>query len=69
MGLGNKKALDIAKRLGLPGVSGSDLHLPEELFSVCTKTQASLNEEEILNAIHKALKSQLDLQANKYISK
>ncbi len=52
-GLANKKALDTAKRLGLPGVSGSDSHRPEELFSVCTKVEASLNEEEVLNAIRK----------------
>ena len=52
-GLANKKALDIARKLGLPGVSGSDSHQPSELFSVCTQVQASLNEEEILDAIRK----------------
>jgi hypothetical protein len=49
----NKKALDIAKKLSVPGVSGSDSHQPSELFSVCTQVQASLNEEEILDAIRK----------------
>jgi predicted metal-dependent phosphoesterase TrpH len=52
-GSANKKALDIAKKLGLPGVSGSDSHQPSDLFSVCTHVQATLNEEEILDAIRK----------------
>lgn len=53
LGLANKKALDIARKLGLPGVSGSDSHQPSEIFSVCTQVQASLNVEEILDAIRK----------------
>jgi predicted metal-dependent phosphoesterase TrpH len=52
-GMANKKALDIAKKLGVPGVSGSDSHQPSELFSVCTQVQSSLSEEEILDAIRK----------------
>ncbi len=50
-GSANKKALDIAKKLRLPGVSGSDSHQPSDLFSVCTQVQASLNADEILDAI------------------
>jgi predicted metal-dependent phosphoesterase TrpH len=52
-GSANKKALDVAKKLGLPGVSGSDSHQPSDLFSVCTQVQASLNADEILEAIRK----------------
>lgn len=51
--MANKKALDLARKLGLPGVSGSDSHQPSGLFSVCTQVQASLNEEEIFDAIRK----------------
>jgi predicted metal-dependent phosphoesterase TrpH len=52
-GSANKKALDVAKKLGLPQVSGSDSHQPSDLFSVCTQVQASLNVDEILDAIRK----------------
>ena len=52
-GQANGKARDLAKKLGLPGVAGSDSHRPSELFSVCTEVQASLNLEEILDAIRK----------------
>ena len=58
-GLVNKKALDIARKLGLPGVSGSDSHQPSDLFSVCTQVQASLKEDEILDAIRKGYVSAL----------
>jgi len=51
--MANKKALDLARKLGLPGVSGSDSHRPSDLFSVCTQVQASLNVEEIFDAIRK----------------
>jgi predicted metal-dependent phosphoesterase TrpH len=49
--LANKKARELAKQLGLPGVSGSDSHSPAELFSVFTEVQASLDVDEILAAI------------------
>jgi predicted metal-dependent phosphoesterase TrpH len=52
-GLANRQALDLAKRLGLPMVSGSDSHRPEELFSVFTRVEASLEVEEILDAVRK----------------
>jgi predicted metal-dependent phosphoesterase TrpH len=60
-GLANKKALDMARKMGLPGVSGSDSHQPSDLFSVCTQVQASLNEEEILDAIRKGHVSALPM--------
>jgi len=52
-GLANKQALELARRLGLPMVSGSDSHRPEELFSVYTQVQATLDVEEILDAIRR----------------
>ncbi len=52
-GLANKRALDVARKLRLPGVSGSDSHQPSELFSVCTQVQASLKVDEILDAVRK----------------
>ncbi len=54
-GLENRKARNLAKALGLPGVSGSDSHQPSELFSVCTQVQAELDVDEILDAIQKGL--------------
>jgi predicted metal-dependent phosphoesterase TrpH len=58
-GSANKRALDIAKKLGLPRVSGSDSHQPSDLFSVCTHVQAALDEEEIFDAIRKGQVSEL----------
>ena len=58
-GLVNKKALDIARKIGLPGVSGSDSHQPSDLFSVCTQVQAPLNVDEIFDAIRKSRVSAL----------
>jgi predicted metal-dependent phosphoesterase TrpH len=52
-GSANKRALDTAKKIGLPQVSGSDSHQPSDLFSVCTQVQATLNADEILDAIRK----------------
>jgi hypothetical protein len=49
----NKKAHELAKELGLPGVAGSDSHKPSELYSVYTEVKASLNVDEILKAIKK----------------
>jgi predicted metal-dependent phosphoesterase TrpH len=54
-GLANSKARDLAKKLGLPGVAGSDSHMPSELFSVCTEVQAALDVDEILDAIRNGL--------------
>jgi predicted metal-dependent phosphoesterase TrpH len=47
----NKLAQELAKAMGIPGVAGSDAHAPEDLYSVFTQIQASLDIDEILNAI------------------
>ncbi len=53
----NRCARDLAKRLNLPGVAGSDSHGPHELFSVYTEVESSLSVDEILHAIGKGLVS------------
>jgi hypothetical protein len=50
---GNKPAEELAREMGLPGVAGSDAHNIEELWSVYTEIEASLNVDEILTAIRK----------------
>jgi histidinol phosphatase-like PHP family hydrolase len=47
----NKAAENLAKEMGLPGVAGSDAHEPDELWSVYTEIQASLDVDAILKAI------------------
>ena len=47
----NKLAEDLAREMGLPGVAGSDAHNIEDLWSVYTEIEASLNVDEILKAI------------------
>lgn len=49
----NEQAKQLAKEVGLPGTAGSDAHQTSELFSVYTKVQASLNIDDVLNAIKK----------------
>lgn len=49
----NKLAQDLAKSMRLPGVAGSDAHVPSEPLTVYTEIQARLNADEILNAIKK----------------
>jgi len=39
--------------MGLPGVAGSDAHNNEELWTVFTEVQASLDVDEILKGIKK----------------
>jgi hypothetical protein len=51
----NKQAHKLAKSMHLPGVAGSDSHKPDELYSVYTEVQASMNVDEILKAIKKGL--------------
>jgi predicted metal-dependent phosphoesterase TrpH len=51
----NKKAENLARELGLPGVAGSDAHAVSELWTVYTEIQASLNVNEILEAIKRGL--------------
>jgi predicted metal-dependent phosphoesterase TrpH len=57
--LANRKARDLARKLNLPQVAGSDSHRPCELFSVCTEIQASLGVDAILEAIRKGRVSAL----------
>jgi predicted metal-dependent phosphoesterase TrpH len=47
----NKAAENLAKEMSLPGVAGSDAHEPDELWSVYTEIQASLDVDAILKAI------------------
>ncbi|MGB9713841.1 MAG: CehA/McbA family metallohydrolase [Candidatus Bathyarchaeales archaeon] len=51
----NKKAENLARELGLPGVAGSDAHAVSELWTVYTEIQASPDVNEILEAIKKGL--------------
>jgi predicted metal-dependent phosphoesterase TrpH len=51
----NKKAEELAKTRGLPGVAGSDAHYPTDPWNVYTEIQASLDVDEILVAIKKGL--------------
>jgi predicted metal-dependent phosphoesterase TrpH len=51
----NKKAEELAKTKGLPGVAGSDAHYPTDPWNVYTEIQASLDINEILKAIKKGL--------------
>ena len=47
----NKEAKELAKCMGLPGTAGSDAHKLSELFSVCSKIDATLNVDAVLKAI------------------
>ena len=47
----NNQAKELAKSLGLPGTAGSDAHSVSELFSVCTRINASFDIDSILKAI------------------
>jgi predicted metal-dependent phosphoesterase TrpH len=51
----NKKAENLARELGLPGVAGSDAHAVSELWTVYTEIQASSDIDEILEAIKRGL--------------
>jgi len=51
----NKMAQKLAKVMNLPGVAGSDAHRVDEMWTVCTEVQASLDIDEILTAIKKGL--------------
>ena len=53
----NNQAKELAKSMGLPGTAGSDAHQISELFSVCTKIDASLDVEAVLKAIRKGFVS------------
>jgi hypothetical protein len=49
----NNEAKELAKSMGLPGTAGSDAHRLSELFSVCSKIDASLGVDSVLRAIKK----------------
>jgi predicted metal-dependent phosphoesterase TrpH len=49
----NKKAEELARERGLPGVAGSDSHFYYDPWNVYTEIQASLDVDEILEAIRK----------------
>lgn len=51
----NRFAETMAREMDLPGVAGSDAYNPDELWTVCTEIQASLDSDEILDAIRKGL--------------
>lgn len=51
----NKRAEELARAKGLPGVAGSDSHYPTDPWNVYTEIQASLDVDEILEAIEKGL--------------
>jgi len=51
----NQLAENLAKELNLPGVAGSDAHNADELWTVCNQIQASLDVDEIFEAIKKGL--------------
>jgi len=51
----NKQAEKLAKTLGLPGTAGSDAHFPIDPWNVYTEIQATLDTDEILEAIKKGL--------------
>jgi len=49
----NNQAKELAKSMSLPGTAGSDAHQLSELFSVCSKIDASLDVDAVLRAIKK----------------
>ena len=51
----NKMAENLAKAMGLPGVAGSDAHRVEEMWTVYTEVQASLDIDEIFKSIQEGL--------------
>ncbi len=51
----NQLAQNLAKRLGLPGVAGTDAHNIDELWTVYNEVQASMDTDEILKAIKRGL--------------
>jgi len=51
----NRRAENLAKAMGLPGVAGSDAHHVSELWTAYTEIQASSDIDDILKAIKKGL--------------
>ena len=64
----NNEAKELAKSMGLPGTAGSDAHQMSELFSVCTKIDASLDVDSVLKAIKKgSVSAQVTQRVNTYL--
>jgi predicted metal-dependent phosphoesterase TrpH len=51
----NRLAENLAKEMKCPGVAGTDAHNTDELWTVYTEIQASLNVDEVLRSIKKGL--------------
>jgi hypothetical protein len=51
----NKLAENLAKEMGLPGVAGSDAHNIDQLWTVRNEIQASMDVDEVLEAIRRGL--------------
>ncbi|HJX02367.1 MAG TPA: PHP domain-containing protein [Candidatus Bathyarchaeia archaeon] len=49
----NRKAEKLAEAKGLPGTAGSDAHFPTDPWNVYTEIQATLDLDEVLDAIKK----------------
>lgn len=51
----NRLAENLAREMKCPGVAGTDAHNVDELWTVCTEIQASLDVDEALRSIKKGL--------------
>jgi len=51
----NKMAQELAKAKNLPGVAGSDAHVPKHMWAAYTEVKAEPNVDDILKAIRKGL--------------
>lgn len=51
----NRLAENLAREMRCPGVAGTDAHNVDELWTVCTEIQASLDVDEILRSMKKGL--------------
>ncbi|MEM2420006.1 MAG: CehA/McbA family metallohydrolase [Candidatus Bathyarchaeia archaeon] len=51
----NMLAEELAKAMGVPGIAGSDAHRVDELWSVYTEIQASMDLDDVLKAIKRGL--------------
>ncbi len=51
----NRMAEELAEKMNLPGVAGSDAHTPDQLWTAYTEVQASQDMDEVLKAIKKGL--------------
>jgi predicted metal-dependent phosphoesterase TrpH len=51
----NRLAENLAREMKCPGVAGTDAHNTDELWTVCTEIQASLDVDDVLRSIKKGL--------------